>query len=68
MSDLSKSALLTRPDLQGATEGKFKGWRTWTFDSFLNQKGPFGIVWTRPNSGGRIAAEFGLYSSFIEAD
>lgn len=41
LSDISKSALLTRPDLHEATEDEFKGWRTWTFDSFLNQNGPF---------------------------
>jgi acyl-coenzyme A thioesterase PaaI-like protein len=41
LNDISKSALLTRPDLHEATEGEFKGWRTWTFDSFLNQNGAF---------------------------
>jgi uncharacterized protein (TIGR00369 family) len=41
LEDFGKSNLLSRPDLHEATEGEFKGWRTWTFDPFLNHTGPF---------------------------
>lgn len=55
LKDISKSALLTRPDLHEATEGEFKGWRTWTFDSFLNQNGPF---WHRVDADRTVHCAF----------
>ncbi|MCK1679606.1 PaaI family thioesterase [Bradyrhizobium sp. 147] len=55
MKDITKSALLTRPDLHEATEGEFKGWRTWTFDSFLNQSGPF---WHRVDADRTVRCAF----------
>lgn len=55
LKDMSKSALLTRPDLHEAAEGEFKGWRTWTFDSFLNQNGPF---WHRVDADRRVHCAF----------
>ncbi|MCK1352437.1 PaaI family thioesterase [Bradyrhizobium sp. CW7] len=55
MIDISKSALLTRSDLQEATEGEFKGWRTWTFDTFLNENGPF---WHRVEADRSIRCAF----------
>lgn len=53
--DLSKSTLLTRPDLHEATDGEFKGWRTWAFDSFLNHTGPF---WHRVEPDGMVRCAF----------
>ncbi|WP_439366130.1 PaaI family thioesterase [Bradyrhizobium sp. DASA03005] len=55
VKDISKSALLTRADLHEATEGEFKGWRTWTFDSFLNQSGPF---WHRVEADRTVRCAF----------
>jgi len=55
LKDISKSALLTRPDLHEATEGEFKGWRTWTFDSFLNQSVPF---WHRVDADRTVRCAF----------
>lgn len=55
LADVSKSTLLTRPDLHEATEGEFKGWRTWTFDDFLNLTGPF---WHRVEADRRVRCAF----------
>ena len=41
MDDLTKSAFLNRPDLHVETSGEFKGWRTWSRDSFETHNGPF---------------------------
>lgn len=54
-TDMRKSTLLTRPDLQEGPEGEFKGWRTWTFDSFLNQSGPF---WHRVEADQTVRCAF----------
>lgn len=62
LSDISKSALLTRPDLHEATEGEFKGWRTWTFDSFLNGNGPF---WHRVNADRTVHCAFRAQSKHL---
>ena len=35
MNELPKNAFRQRPDLHVETEGEFKGWRTWTRDSFV---------------------------------
>ncbi|UPK28214.1 PaaI family thioesterase [Bradyrhizobium sp. 195] len=51
----TKSSLLSRPDLHEATEGEFKGWRTWTFDSFLNLTGPF---WHRVEADRSVRCAF----------
>jgi acyl-coenzyme A thioesterase PaaI-like protein len=41
VDDLTKSAFLSRPDLQVETEGEFAGWRTWARDNFETHNGPF---------------------------
>ncbi|WP_213291004.1 PaaI family thioesterase [Bradyrhizobium sp. sGM-13] len=55
LGDISRFALLNRPDLHEATEGEFKGWRTWTFDTFLNCTGPF---WHRVEADGMVRCAF----------
>jgi uncharacterized protein (TIGR00369 family) len=53
--DLTKSAFLNRPDLHVGTEGEFKGWRTWSSDSFESHNGPF---WHRMDDDGTIRCAF----------
>lgn len=55
MSDIGKSTLLTRPDLHEASDGEFKGWRTWTFDEFINRNGPF---WHRVEADRSVRCAF----------
>lgn len=55
MDDLTKSAFLNRPDLHVATSGEFKGWRTWSRDSFEANNGPF---WHRLEEDGRVRCAF----------
>ena len=55
MDDLTKSAFLNRPDLHVETSGEFKGWRTWSRDSFETHNGPF---YHRMEDDGRIRCAF----------
>ncbi len=55
MHDLTKTAFSHRPDLHIGTEGEFKGWRTWTRDSFETHTGPF---WHRMEDDGSIRCAF----------
>ena len=55
MNDLTKSAFLNRPDLHVETSGEFKGWRTWSRDSFETHNGPF---YHRMEDDGRIRCAF----------
>ena len=55
MDDLAKTAFLKRPDLHVGTEGEFKGWRTWSRDSFESNNGPF---WHRMEEDGQIRCAF----------
>ncbi len=55
MDDLTKSAFLNRADLHVGTEGEFKGWRTWSRDTFESHNGPF---WHRMDDDGRIHCAF----------
>lgn len=55
MNELPKNAFHHRPDLHVETEGEFKGWRTWTRDSFETHNGPF---WHRMDDQGRIQCAF----------
>ena len=55
MDDLTKSAFLSRPDLQVETEGEFAGWRTWARDNFETHNGPF---YHRMDDQGRIQCVF----------
>lgn len=55
MNDLSPTAFRNRPDLHVATDGEFKGWRTWSRDSFETHNGPF---WHRMDENGRIRCAF----------
>jgi uncharacterized protein (TIGR00369 family) len=55
LDDLTRTAFLRRPDLHVATEGEFKGWRTWLRDSFETHNGPF---WHRMEDDGAIRCAF----------
>ena len=55
MDDLTKTALLNRPDLHVGTEGEFTGWRTWSRDNFETNNGPF---WHRMEQDGQIRCAF----------
>jgi acyl-coenzyme A thioesterase PaaI-like protein len=55
VDDLTKSALLNRPDLHVGTEGEFQGWRTWSRDTFESHNGPF---WHRMDHDGQIHCAF----------
>jgi acyl-coenzyme A thioesterase PaaI-like protein len=55
VDELTKSAFLNRPDLHVGTEGEFKGWRTWSRDSFETNTGPF---WHRMEEDGRVRCAF----------
>jgi acyl-coenzyme A thioesterase PaaI-like protein len=55
VDDLAKSAFLNRPDLHVETSGEFKGWRTWSRDSFETNNGPF---YHRMDDEGRIHCAF----------
>jgi len=55
VNELPKNAFRQRPDLHTETEGEFKGWRTWTRDSFETHNGPF---WHRMEADGRIRSAF----------
>jgi acyl-coenzyme A thioesterase PaaI-like protein len=55
VDDLTKSAFLNRPDLHVETSGEFKGWRTWSRDSFETHNGPF---YHRMEDDGRIRCAF----------
>jgi len=53
--DITKPAPVQRPDLHEATEGEFKGWRTWTRDSYESHTGPF---WHRTEADGQVRCAF----------
>jgi len=53
--DPTKSAFHNRPDLHVETSGEFKGWRTWSRDSFETHNGPF---YHRMEDDGRIRCAF----------
>jgi acyl-coenzyme A thioesterase PaaI-like protein len=55
VNDLSNTAFRHRPDLHVETDGEFKGWRTWSRDSFESHSGPF---WHRMNENGRVQCAF----------
>jgi uncharacterized protein (TIGR00369 family) len=55
LDDITKSAQLQRPDLDEAADGEFKGWRTWTRDSYEAHTGPF---WHRIEADGRVRCAF----------
>jgi acyl-coenzyme A thioesterase PaaI-like protein len=55
VDDLTKPALINRPGQHVATEGEFKGWRTWSRDSFESLSGPF---WHRMDDQGRVQCAF----------
>ena len=55
MNELLKNAFHQRPDVHVATEGEFKGWRTWTRDSFETNNGPF---WHRMDEDGQVRCVF----------
>ena len=55
MNDLSNTAFRHRPDLHVETDGEFKGWRTWSRDSFESHSGPF---WHRRDENGRVQCAF----------
>jgi len=55
LDDTTKPAKPRRPDLFEATEGEFKGWRTWTRDSFETHTGPF---WHRVEADGTLRCAF----------
>ena len=55
MNELLKNAFHQRPDVHVATEGEFKGWRTWTRDSFETNNGPF---WHRMDENGQVQCAF----------
>jgi acyl-coenzyme A thioesterase PaaI-like protein len=55
VDDLTKTAYRNRPDLHVATEGEFRGWRTWRGDNFETSNGPF---WHRIGDDGRVRCAF----------
>jgi acyl-coenzyme A thioesterase PaaI-like protein len=55
VNELPKNAFRERPDLHTETEGEFKGWRTWTRDSFETHNGPF---WHRIDENGKVQCAF----------
>ena len=55
MHDITQRAPVRRPDLHEATEGEFKGWRTWTRDNYETHSGPF---WHRTEADGRVRCAF----------
>lgn len=55
MHDLTKTPPPHRPDLLVATEGEFRGWRTWHRDNFESHIGPF---WHRFEEDGRVRCAF----------
>ena len=55
MNELPKNAFRQRPDLYVETEGEFRGWRTWTRDSFETHNGPF---WHRIDENGKVQCAF----------
>ena len=64
MDDLTRNAFLNRPDLNVATEGEFKGWRTWSRDSFESNNGPF---WHRMDDEGRLRCAFRVEKKHLNA-
>jgi uncharacterized protein (TIGR00369 family) len=55
LQELTKTPPPRRPDLHIATEGEFKGWRTWVRDSFEGHVGPF---WHRLEEDGSVRCAF----------
>ena len=55
MNELPKTAFPNHPGLHVETEGEFKGWRTWSRDSFETHTGPF---WHRVDENGRVQCAF----------
>jgi acyl-coenzyme A thioesterase PaaI-like protein len=55
VNELAKTATRDRPDLHVATEGEFRGWRTWTGDNFETNNGPF---WHRIDEDGSVRCAF----------
>jgi acyl-coenzyme A thioesterase PaaI-like protein len=55
LDHLTQSAFHRRPDLHVETSGEFKGWRTWSRDSFESNTGPF---WHRLDDDGRVRCAF----------
>jgi uncharacterized protein (TIGR00369 family) len=55
LHDLTKPNPVRRSALHEATEGEFKGWRTWTRDSYETHTGPF---WHRTEADGRVRCAF----------
>ena len=55
MDDITKTAYRNRPDLHVETSGEFRGWRTWSRDSFESHNGPF---WHSMDDDGRVRCAF----------
>jgi acyl-coenzyme A thioesterase PaaI-like protein len=55
VDDVSKTAYRHDLGLDVATEGEFRGWRTWTRDNFETHNGPF---WHRTEDDGSIRCAF----------
>ena len=55
MHELTKVPPPRRPDLHVATEGEFRGWRTWIRDSFESHIGPF---WHKIEDDGSVRSAF----------
>ncbi len=55
MDDLNPPPIRHRPDLRIATEGEFKGWRTYRRDSFEAHNGPF---WHLIEADGQVRCAF----------
>jgi uncharacterized protein (TIGR00369 family) len=51
----TETSATRRPDLHIATEGEFKGWRSWIRDSFEGHVGPF---WHRIEDDGSVRCAF----------
>jgi acyl-coenzyme A thioesterase PaaI-like protein len=54
VDDITKTAY-PHAGLEVATEGEFKGWRTWTRDNFETHNGPF---WHRVEDDGSVRCAF----------
>jgi uncharacterized protein (TIGR00369 family) len=55
LHDITRPPPVQRPDLHEAADGEFRGWRTWTRDSFETHTGPF---WHRMEDDGSIRCAF----------
>lgn len=64
MDELADTGFHRRSDAHIQTEGEFKGWSTWSRDSFETHNGPF---WHRIREDGRVECAFRVETKHLNS-